>query len=168
VPVQARWIAVGFVAALALLLPAWHVVTALLSDSYMTLYAGQWVAAHGIPHHEVFTVAAHGRAWVGQQWLAELIDYEAWRVGGYGALGLLNGLLIAGAYAAVASCIARRRASTVETIACGLVALLAALPAMFIRAQNFALPLFAASAVAVLAVRLRRCPRDGSRLSATA
>jgi hypothetical protein len=158
VPVQARWIAVGFVAALALLLPAWHVVTALLSDSYMTLYAGRWVAAHGIPHHEVFTVAAHGRAWVGQQWLAELIDYEAWRVGGYGALGLLNGMLIAGAYAAVASCIARRRASTVVTIACGLVALLAALPAMFIRAQNFALPLFALMIVVCLGDAEREKP----------
>lgn len=128
--------------ALALCLPAWHVVSALLSDSYMTLYAGRFIAEHGIPHHEVFTLAARGRPWVDQQWLAEVIDYEAWRAGGYGALGLLNGVVIACAYAALAAIVLRRGAGVAVAVACCTLAAVMALPGMFIRAQDLALPLF--------------------------
>jgi hypothetical protein len=140
---RARWIAIGFVGAVAVCVPAWHIVTALLSDSYMTLYTGRWIAAHGIPHREVFTAAAAGRPWVDQQWLAELTDYEAWRIGGYGLLGLLNGLVIGGAYAILAALIWRRAASVVVTVVCATLALFVAAPALFIRAQDLALPLFA-------------------------
>jgi hypothetical protein len=138
-----RWVAIGFVGAIAICVPAWHIVTALLSDSYMTLYTGRWIAAHGIPHREVFTAAAVGRPWIDQQWLAELTDYEAWRLGGYGLLGLLNGLVIGGAYATLAALIWRRAASVVLTVVCSTLALFVAAPALFIRAQNLALPLFA-------------------------
>lgn len=132
----------GLVGALGLCLPAWHVVTALLSDSYMTLYAGRWIAQHGIPHHEVFTLGAQGRPWVDQQWLAELIDYETWRAGSYALLGVVNGLVIAAAYAGLAAICLRRGASAVITLACCAVAMVVALPGMFIRAQDLALPLF--------------------------
>jgi hypothetical protein len=137
------WVVVAFVGAIAVCVPAWHVVTGLLSDSYMTLYTGRWIAAHGIPHREVFTVAAGGRAWIDQQWLAELVDYEAWRVGGFGFVGLFNGLVIGGAYATLAALIRRRGASVVLTVACSALALFVAMPALFIRAQDLALPLFA-------------------------
>ena len=62
--VSARWVAGAFVGAVAVCAPAWHVVTGLLSDSYMTLYAGRWIATHGIPHQEVFTLAARGHPWI--------------------------------------------------------------------------------------------------------
>ncbi len=133
----------AFVGAIAICVPAWHVVTALLSDGYMTLYTGRWIAAHGIPSREVFTAAAGARPWVDQQWLAELVDYEAWRIGGYGVLGLFNGLVIGGAYATLAALIWRRGASVVITVGCATLALLIATPALFIRAQDLALPLFA-------------------------
>ncbi len=148
---RGRWATVAFVGALALCLPAWHVVSALLSDSYMTLYAGRFIAAHGIPHHEVFTLGAAGRPWVDQQWLAELIDYEAWRSGGYGALGLLNGVVIAGAFAGLAGIVVRRGAGVAVAVACCILAAAMALPGMFIRAQDLALPLF----VIVLGLCLR-------------
>src|ERR1700722_10653094 len=66
--------AVAFVGSLAVFAPAQHVVSRMLSDGYMTLYAGRWIASHGIPHQEVFTTAAQGRPWIDQQWLAELTD----------------------------------------------------------------------------------------------
>lgn len=142
---RARLVTIWLVGALALCLPAWHVVTALLSDSYMTLYAGRWVAAHGIPHQEVFTLGAHGRPWVDQQWLAELMDYGAWTVGGYALLGLLNGLALGGAYAGLAALALRRLPSPAMAVACSAAALVTGLPGMFIRAQDLAVPLFVAA-----------------------
>ncbi len=154
-----KWTTIAFVGALALCLPAWHVVTRLLSDSYMTLYAGRWIAAHGIPHHEVFTAGAWGRPWIDQQWLAEIIDYEAWRAGGYGALGVLNAAAIAGAYAGLAAILMRRGASMALTVAACALAVFMALPAVFIRAQDLALPLF----VGLLALCLSDSERDRPR-----
>jgi hypothetical protein len=158
--VSGRWVAIAFVGAVAVCVPAWHVVTGLLSDSYMTLYAGRWIATHGIPHQEVFTLAAQGRPWIDQQWLAELIDYEGWRVGGFGGVGLLNGLAIAGAYCTLAALIWRRGASVMVTVTCSVLALLVAVPAFFIRAQNLALPLFAV----LLALCLTDAEREQPRL----
>src|SRR5437588_96755 len=110
----------------------------------MTLYTGRWIAAHGVPHHEVFTLAARGRPWVDQQWLAELIDYGAWRGAGYAGVAVLNALAIGCAYGLLAWVIRRFRVSVVLTVsACALAAVIA-LPAVFIRAQDLAMPLFAA------------------------
>jgi hypothetical protein len=135
--------AIAFVAALGVFLPAWRGVGSLASDSYMTLYAGRWIALHGIPHHEVFTIAAGGRSWIDQQWLAELIDYETWRIGGYAGIALLSVGMIALSYAVLAALMLRRGASVVVTVCCCAIAILVALPGMFIRSQIFALVLFA-------------------------
>jgi hypothetical protein len=135
--------AIGLVAALGLAAPAWHVVSNLLSDSYMTLYVGRWIAQHGIPHHEVFTVAASGRGWIDQQWLAELTDYEAWKIGGYAGVALFSVAMIGFAYAILAALMLRRGVSVLLTVCCSGIAIVAALSGMFIRAQLLALPLFA-------------------------
>jgi hypothetical protein len=135
--------AIALVGALGLFAPAEHVVGSLLSDSYMTLYAGRWIAGHGIPHHEVFTIAARGRPWIDQQWLAELTDYEAWRVGGYAGVALLSVAMIGLSYAVLAALMLKRGASVVLAVCCSALAILVALPATFIRAQTFAFPLFA-------------------------
>jgi hypothetical protein len=137
-----KWVAIAFVGAIGVCLPAWHVVSELLSDSYMTLYAGRWIAQHGIPHREVFTVAAASHQWIDQQWLAELVDYEAWRVGGYGAVALLTAGAIGVAYAMLAAVVLRRGVSLVLTVSCCAIALIIALPSLFIRAQELVLPLF--------------------------
>jgi hypothetical protein len=134
---------IALVGAVALCLPAWHVLTMLLSDSYMTLYAGRWIAEHGLPHHEALTAAAAGRPWIDQQWLAELIDYRLWSLGGYPAVALAAAAMIGSAYAVLAALMRRRGASVVLTICCALLAVVMALPSTFIRAQDFAFPLFA-------------------------
>src|SRR5258706_6840080 len=51
-------------------------------DSYLDLAAGRYISGHGIPHHEVFTVAARGDAWIDQQWLAHLVYYGGLTLGG--------------------------------------------------------------------------------------
>jgi hypothetical protein len=135
--------AIAFVAALGVWAPTMHVVSSLLSDSYMTLYAGRWIAQHGIPHHEVFTIAARGRAWIDQQWLAELTDYELWRTGGYAAVALVSVASIGLCYGMLAAVMIKRGTSVVLAVCCSAIAIVVALPAMFIRAQTFAFPLFA-------------------------
>jgi hypothetical protein len=135
--------AVAFVTALGVWAPTMHVVSSLLSDSYMTLYAGRWIAQHGIPHHEVFTTAARGRAWIDQQWLAELTDYELWRAGGYAAVALVSVAAIGLCYGVLAAVMIKRGTSVVLAICCSAIAIVVALPATFIRAQTFAFPLFA-------------------------
>ncbi|HEX8976682.1 MAG TPA: hypothetical protein VF781_09230, partial [Solirubrobacteraceae bacterium] len=140
----ARWATILVAGALALLLPSWHELSILVSDGYMTLYAGRFIAHHGIPHHEVFTLAARGRPWVDQQWLAQLIEYEAWGAGGYVGLGLLNALAIAGGYAGLAAICLRRGASAVMTLVGCLLAVVFSTTSMFIRAQDLTFPLFSA------------------------
>jgi hypothetical protein len=109
----------------------------------MTLYAGRWIAQHGIPHQEVFTVAASGRGWIDQQWLAELTDYEAWRIGGWPGVALLSVAMIGFAYAVLAALMLRRGASVILAVCCSAIAIVVALSGMFIRSQLLALPLFA-------------------------
>jgi hypothetical protein len=135
---------IALVAAIAILAPAEHVVANLLSDSYMTLYAGRWVAAHGIPRHEVFTIAAQGRRWIDQQWLAEVTDFELWRLGGYALVAIASVALIGLAYALLAWTMLRRGAGWVATLACCALAIVVALPETYVRSQAFAFPLFAA------------------------
>lgn len=62
----------------------------LYSDTYYDLYAGRYLTQHGIPHRNVFTVIAHGRPWIDQQWLAQLFYYRAWQLGGYAAMVILS------------------------------------------------------------------------------
>jgi hypothetical protein len=125
-------------------MPAVHVVRDLLSDSYTVLYVGRWIARHGIPHREVFTAAAHGRRWIDQQWLAELGFYEAWALGGYALVAAAAAGLVALTSGLLAGLIRRRGGSVVISISFSSLAIAIALPYVFVRAQDTALPLLAA------------------------
>jgi hypothetical protein len=150
--------AVAFVAAGTFALPVWHIVSELTSDSYMTLYAGRWIAQHGLPHHEVFTLAAHGRRWVDQQWLAQLLAYGAWKLGGYRVLALLAATQIGGSFGLLAWWMRRQGTPVVLTIACASLAFIVTLPSAFIRAELFALPLFVSVLIICLADSQRQRP----------
>lgn len=118
-------------------------VMQLQADSYKALYDGRWIVEHGIPHREALTVMAHGRAWIDQQWLAEVVFFKVWRIGGDGAVALASLLLVALAYMMLAGLMYRRGASVGVIIACTTVALLTIGGWDFPRAQDLALPLFA-------------------------
>jgi hypothetical protein len=117
-------------------------------DSYYDLYAGRYIAAHGIPRHEVLTVAARGQDWIDQQWLAHLLYFEAWRFGGFVALALLSSVLIASAFGLLGALLIERGVAPHRALSWSLLAFVICLGSTVIRAQSFSFPLF----VAILAV----------------
>ncbi len=115
-----------------------------LPDTYFSLYAGRFVAAHGIPTTDPFTVAAHGRTWIDQQWLAHWIYYRVWQLGGDVAVGALSALLIGAAFGVLALTIMRRGIDPVRTVMWATIAFFVCDLNTVIRAQSFAYLLFAA------------------------
>src|SRR5438067_1193901 len=74
----------------------------LVVDGWMALVSGREIAQHGLPWHDMLTVWAHGRRWVDQQWLAQLVLYELMRIGGVKLVLLFHALLGVGAIAGAA------------------------------------------------------------------
>jgi hypothetical protein len=115
----------------------------LTPDAYLDLYSGRWIAAHGLPRHDPFTVEGHGRTWIDQQWLAHLVYYRAWQLGGYALLGALSALLVAIAVGVAAWVMVRRTGSPGIALAVLVPAYLLMLTHTQIWAESFAIPLFA-------------------------
>jgi len=111
-------------------------------DSYLDLSGGRYISQHGIPHREVFTVAARGRVWIDQQWLAHLLYYDAWRLAGYAAVAVLSSLLVAGAFCGLAALLVRRGVPPQRAAMWTILAYVACMGNTVIRAQSFAYPLF--------------------------
>ena len=137
-------------------------VAHLQADSFKALYDGRWIVHHGIPHREALTVMAHGRAWIDQQWLAELTFYGAWSLGGYAMVSTLALAAVAIAYVILGGLMLRRGASIGVTFCCATLAVLSLTGWQFIRSQDLALPLFAAL-LAICLIDSER-PRPGRSL----
>jgi hypothetical protein len=139
-PRAAPWaVAVGLVTFAAVALTTARV---LLSDTYITLYAGRWISAHGIPHTDPFTVAAHGRPWVDQQWLAHVLFYQAWSIGGLAAVGALSAVAIAASFGMLAGLMVRLGVTPARAVVWSTVAFFVCATNTVTRAQSFAYPLF--------------------------
>jgi hypothetical protein len=125
---------------------AWNLLLSryLVADSFMDLDAGRVVARSGIPHHELFTVAAASRTWIDQQWLAHLVYYGAWSLGGYAALAIASSLLIAVAFGLLARLMAWLGVPAQRAAAWTLLAFVACLGNTIVRAQSFSFTLFMA------------------------
>ncbi len=114
------------------------------SDTWITLTAGRYIAQHGLPHTDPLSVAAHGRTWVDQQWLAQVLYYHAWLIGGNAAVSALSALAIGTAAGLIAGLLMRRGTPPMLMLALVLGGPLIEL--LFFaetRAQSFAYPLFA-------------------------
>jgi hypothetical protein len=111
-------------------------------DSYLDLAAGRYIAAHGIPHREVFTIEGTSRPWIDQQWLAHWLYYECWSLGGYRLLAIFSSALVASAFAALTLLIARRGAPPQRAFLWAGFAYVACIGNTVIRAQSFAYLLF--------------------------
>jgi hypothetical protein len=117
----------------------------LLSDSWFVILGGREVAHHGLPTHDALTVWAHGRAWVDQQWLGQLIFYGLYALGGI-KLVLFTHFAAVGSAFVLAIAIARWRGASTRSV-CWV-----SVPAFFLlvwgswnaRAQSFAFLLFVA------------------------
>ncbi len=159
---QARGGAGWLLAAVSLVLGGTLLYSRLLwSDAFYDLYAGRWVAAHGIPRVNVLTVAARGAPWIDQQWLAHLLYYETWRAGGYPALAMLSSALVTGAFAALGRLMLREGVPPARMFAWTLAAFAACLGNTEVRAQSFGY-LFLALTIWLLAAD-RGCARPRRR-----
>jgi hypothetical protein len=115
----------------------------LLSDSWFALFGGHEIVRHGLPGQDTVAIWTHGRDWVDQQWLGQLVLYALYAVGGV-KLALLGHALAVGSAFVLALAFARRRGASLRSI-CWL-----ALPVIFLliwgswnaRAQSLAFVLF--------------------------
>ena len=96
-------------------------------DTWWHLALGRLIAAHGIPSSEPFTFAGAANAWVGQQWLYEVLLHRLIDGPGAGVAILLMGLVGSGAL--VVAALAARRGATVHGWALGASILLSAMVA---------------------------------------
>jgi hypothetical protein len=85
------------------------------SDTWMTLAYGREVAHHGLPTHDTLTIWAHGRTWIDQQWLGQLLYYALYVVGGIRAVVALNALGLAAGFG-VALVAARRLGGSARSV----------------------------------------------------
>jgi hypothetical protein len=115
----------------------------LLSDSWYALMGGHEIVRHGLPGHDTLAIWSHGREWVDQQWLGQLVLYGLYAVGGV-KLALLGHAAAVGTAFLLAFAFSRRRGASLRSI-CWL-----ALPVIFLliwgswnaRAQSLAFALF--------------------------
>jgi hypothetical protein len=70
----------------------------LVQDSWLTLVSGQEIANHGLPAHDTLTVLSHGVRWIDQQWLAHLVYYGLFALGGIKAVVLLHVMAVVAAF----------------------------------------------------------------------
>jgi hypothetical protein len=137
---RAPWLVA--LAALSLLVDLMY-SRSLFADSYYDLYAGRYIVQHGIPHHNVVTVASHGARWIDQQWLAHVIYYGAWVAGGYPALAIGCALLVTSGFAVLGLVMLGRGIPPTRMFLWTAAAIIVWLGNIVIRAQSFAYPLFA-------------------------
>lgn len=109
----------------------------LWGDAFFDLYAGRYIAQHGIPRLNVVTVASHGAPWIDQQWLAHLSFYGAWAAGGYPALVVLSCALVTAAFGLLAVIMLRRGVPPTRACAWTLAAFAACVGNIDVRAQSF-------------------------------
>jgi hypothetical protein len=153
--------AVALAGALALLL-AYGEVRVLQADGYKALYDGRWIVHHGVPQTNPLSAVAHGARWVDAQWLAEVISYAVWSVGGLALVAIFSAVSIAAGYMIFAALLRHRGLSVGWTVVFTAAALLGLRHWAFVRAQDLALPLFALLLVICLSDSERE--RPGRRL----
>jgi hypothetical protein len=113
-------------------------------DSYLDLAAGRYISGHGIPHHEVFTVAARGQTWIDQQWLAHIVYYGSWRLAGYPLVAIVSSAAVAIAFGLLTAFQIARGAHPQRAVLWTAAAYVVCMGNTVIRAQVLAFPLFVA------------------------
>lgn len=117
----------------------------ILQDTWLALLAGREVSEYGLPHTETLTVFAHGRAWIDQQWLSQVVMYWIYRVGGINANGMTNVVLIVLGLGGGAAAARRLGASARSVIRVLPIAACVVVIGSEVRTQPFAYPLFVAT-----------------------
>jgi hypothetical protein len=124
---------------------ATHIPQGLAADGWMALLSGREIVQHGLPSHDALTVWAHGRRWVDQQWLAQVMLYGLQRLGGLRLVMLVHAAFAAGGLAA-AAVLTRRLGATARSATWICIPVLVAYypEAVVMRPQSFTYVLFVA------------------------
>ena len=111
-------------------------------DTFFDLVAGRDIVQHGLPHSDRLMAFTAGRGWQDQQWLAHLVSYGIYSLGGLPLVSLVDtACMLLALLVAMAAARALGGSTTwIAAVACPVLLLLVPSTA---RAQTFALPLFA-------------------------
>jgi hypothetical protein len=113
------------------------------------------VAERALPRTDVLAWSTAGRAWLDQNWGAQVALYGIWRLGGFPLLTVASALCTVAAWALVAAACRRRTASLRLIAGAVLAGYLAAAAGFSARPQMFSLLLFAAELYLVEVARTR-------------
>jgi len=116
----------------------------IVNDSWLNLAAGREVVRHGLPSHDQLTVYGLGATWTDQQWLAQVVIYAVYSLGGFALLSIATCASVIGAFSIAAAAARSLGAGARAFWAMFLPVLVAAPWAWSIRAQMLALPLYTA------------------------
>jgi hypothetical protein len=114
-------------------------------DGWYAFLGGDVIVHHGLPSHDTLTVWGHGRRWVDQQWLAQLVSYGLYSLGGLRLALLANAAIVAGTFAWGMRLARARGGAPRDVLYVGLVGAVAlGLGSSAFRPQTLVLPLFLA------------------------
>ena len=113
-----------------------------VNDSWLNLMAGREVMENGLPSRDEITVYGLGATWTDQQWLAQVLMYGIYSLGGFALLSLATATFVVAAFS-IAATAARSLGAGARAIWVMFLPVLMAAPwAWSIRAQMLALPLY--------------------------
>jgi len=124
------------------------------SDFWMTLTSGRWIAAHGVPHTDPFSLLRANAAWMDPMWLYDLMVYQLWSAGGATLVTLTHVVVVAVAFLLLVRA-ARPFGGWIAITAALLVTAWLLAPAFMVRPRVFTL-IFPALFICCMA---RGCPR---------
>jgi hypothetical protein len=111
-------------------------------DTWFDLVAGRDIVQHGLPHSDRLMAFTAGRPWTDQQWLAHLLSYGLYVVGGLPLVYLVDtGCLVGALFIAITA--ARSLGGTPMWIAAVGSPTVLIVVLSTARAQSYAMPLFA-------------------------
>ena len=113
-----------------------------VNDSWLNLMAGREVIENGLPSRDELTIYGFGNTWTDQQWLAQVLMYGVFSLGGHALLSIVTAALVVTAFSIAAGAARSLGAGPRAIWLLFLPVLMAAPWAWSIRAQMLALPLY--------------------------
>ena len=111
-------------------------------DTFFDLVAGRDIVQHGLPQTDRLMAFTHGHSWQDQQWLAHLLSYGLYSLGGLPLVALVDTACLLAALG-IAMLAARALGGSATWIAAVASPVMLLLVPSTARAQTFAMPLFA-------------------------
>ena len=111
-------------------------------DTWFDLVSGRDILRAGLPHSDRLMAFTGGQSWQDQQWLAHLVSYGLYAVGGLSLVALVDVACLVGALLVSMAAARRLGGSPLWVTAIASPVMLLLVPST-VRAQSYAMPLFA-------------------------